>query len=66
MLVLSRKLGEKIHIGSGITITVVQVKGHKVRVGIDAPKEIPVVRGELNEFWGLETSDPPCSPAGKS
>ena len=35
MLVLTRKPGEKIHIGFGITITVVEVKGNKIRLGID-------------------------------
>ena len=36
MLVLSRKPGEKIHIGSNITITVLEIKGTKIRIGIDA------------------------------
>jgi carbon storage regulator len=57
MLVLSRKTGEKIHIGSGITISVVAVMGRKVRIGIDAPKEVPVVRAELNDFLGVESPD---------
>jgi carbon storage regulator len=47
MLVLSRKPGEAIHIGSGITITVVEIKGSRVRVGIQAPDEVPVLRAEL-------------------
>jgi carbon storage regulator len=37
MLVLSRKPGEKIHIGAGITITVIEIAGNKIRLGIDAP-----------------------------
>ena len=53
MLVLSRKPGEKIVIGDGITITVVQVKGNAVRIGIDAPDEVPIVRAELLEFGGI-------------
>lgn len=48
MLVLSRKPGEKIHIGAGITITVVEVNGGKIRLGIDAPKEVPIFRAELS------------------
>ena len=52
MLVLSRKPGEKITIGSRITITVVAVKGNKVRLGIEAPKEVAVLRAELNDFLG--------------
>jgi carbon storage regulator CsrA len=55
MLVLSRKTGEKIHIGSGITISVVAVAGSKVRIGIDAPREVPVVRAELNDFLGVDS-----------
>jgi carbon storage regulator len=50
MLVLTRKLGEKIVIGSDITITVVAINGGKVRIGIEAPKEVPVIRSELNDF----------------
>jgi carbon storage regulator CsrA len=47
MLVLSRKTQEKIHIGDNITVTIVRVKGQTVRVGIEAPEEVRVVRGEL-------------------
>ena len=50
MLVLSRKPGEKIHIGSGITVTVVEIQGNKIRLGIDAPEEVPIFRAELNAF----------------
>ncbi len=47
MLVLTRKLGESIRIGDDITVTVLQIKGGRVRVGIDAPLQVPVVRLEL-------------------
>jgi carbon storage regulator len=47
MLVLTRKLGEKVFIGHAITITVVKVARNKVRVGIDAPDQVHIVRGEL-------------------
>lgn len=47
MLVLARKCEEKIHIGDNITITVLQVKGNSIRLGIEAPREVPVLRGEL-------------------
>ena len=50
MLVLTRKPGESIHIGSGITITVTEVKGNKVRIGIDAPEEVSIFRAELKGF----------------
>ena len=47
MLVLSRKLNQEITIGDNVTITVLKVKGNTVRLGIDAPRHIRVVRGEL-------------------
>lgn len=47
MLVLSRNTDESIVIGNDITITVVAIRGDKVRLGIDAPKEIPVHRLEV-------------------
>ena len=47
MLVLSRKPGEKIIIGNGITLTVIEVKGNQVRVGIDAPDDVRILRAEL-------------------
>ena len=47
MLVLSRKIGERIWIGDQISVTVVRITGGGVRLGIDAPAEMPVVREEL-------------------
>ena len=47
MLVLSRKPGEAIVIGNGITVTVVEVKGERVRLGFTAPAEVPIHREEL-------------------
>jgi carbon storage regulator CsrA len=48
MLVLSRKPGEKVVIGNGIAVTIVEVKGNRVRVGIDAPDEVRILRAELD------------------
>ena len=47
MLVLTRKLNEQIHIGDQVTVTVLRIHGNTVRLGIDAPKNIRVRRGEL-------------------
>ena len=47
MLVLSRKKGQSIRINDDITITVVDIRGDRVRLGIEAPKEIPVHRQEV-------------------
>jgi carbon storage regulator len=47
MLVLSRKVGERIQLGDNITVTLVKVSGSLVRLGIEAPASMPVVREEL-------------------
>jgi carbon storage regulator len=47
MLVLSRKTGERIWIGDNISVTVVRITGGGVRIGIEAPAELPVIREEL-------------------
>lgn len=57
MLVLTRKPQERIQIGDSITITVVRVQGNSVRIGIEAPQEVAIRRGELVEFEADELSD---------
>jgi carbon storage regulator CsrA len=52
MLVLSRKQQEQIKIGDQITVTIVRVKGNTVRVGIEAPRDVRVIRGELPKLDG--------------
>ena len=47
MLVLSRKADQSIHIGDEIRITVVRIRGNRVKLGIEAPGEVSVLRGEL-------------------
>ena len=49
MLVLTRKNQEVIRIGDNITVTILKVKGQAVSVGIDAPREVRIIRGELAE-----------------
>lgn len=49
MLVLSRKKNESIVINNDITIVVVEIRGDKVRLGVEAPKEVPVHRQEVYE-----------------
>lgn len=47
MLVLSRKTGEKIRIGENVTLTIVRIGPNNVRVGIEAPRDLNIVREEL-------------------
>ena len=54
MLVLSRKLGEKIHIGDNICITVVDIDRGKIRLGIEAPRDVPIYRQELLPLKGQQ------------
>jgi len=49
MLVLSRKVGERIQLGDHITVTLVKISGNMVRLGIEAPPHMTVVREELAE-----------------
>jgi carbon storage regulator len=55
MLVLSRRTGESVVIGDDVVITVLEVRGDVVRIGIDAPRSVAVHRAELLEQ--LETSN---------
>ena len=54
MLVLSRKPGQKLQIGDDITVTVLEVHGHVLRLGIEAPRDIRVLRGELQDWQAPE------------
>jgi carbon storage regulator len=58
MLVLSRKKDEKLMIGDNIEITIVDVKGETVKIGIDAPRDIKIYRGELLDAM-REAATPP-------
>ena len=49
MLVLSRKTGEKVVIGDGIEVTVLQIRGDRVKLGFSAPKEVTIHRQELRQ-----------------
>ena len=62
MLVLSRKKDESIVINDNITIVVVEIRGDKVRLGIEAPKEVPVHRREVFDSIS-EVSVPPSGDA---
>jgi carbon storage regulator len=63
MLVLSRKLGEKICIGENICITVVDIDRGKIRLGIEAPRDVPVFRQELLPLKGQAPGQPVTTAA---
>lgn len=47
MLILTRRVGETLMIGDGVTVTVLGVKGNQIRIGVNAPKHMPVHREEI-------------------
>jgi len=51
MLVLSRKKGERIHIGESVVLTVLGWQGSKVRLGIEAPEDVVILREEIQDHW---------------
>ncbi|TWT31513.1 hypothetical protein Enr8_34350 [Blastopirellula retiformator] len=56
MLILSRKIGETIHVGDNVTIVINRISGNRVTVGIDAPNQVRILRGEVME----ETDEHAC------
>ena len=62
MLVLSRKKDESIIIGEAVTVTVIEVRGDKVRLGIDAPRDVPVHRQEVaDQIRAARDAGPPAA-----
>jgi carbon storage regulator len=49
VLVLTRRIGEKITIGDNVTVSVLGLKGHQVRIGIEAPRDVTVNREEVHQ-----------------
>lgn len=66
MLVLSRKIGQSIDVGGKIRFTVVEHRGNTIRIGIDAPRELNIVRTELVEEMEAESdkTSPGVGPLG--
>ncbi len=57
MLILTRRTGESVHIGDDIRLTVLGVRGTQVRIGINAPKDVPVHREEIYHRIKSESDD---------
>ncbi|HEX4412123.1 MAG TPA: carbon storage regulator [Lacipirellulaceae bacterium] len=58
MLVLSRKVGERIHVGDNIVLEIRRIAGNRVTLALDAPRDVRILRGEL-ELAAKEFQDPP-------
>jgi carbon storage regulator CsrA len=58
MLVLTRKPNEQIRVGDDVVITILRVKGQAVRIGIEAPPEVSLLRGELTKFETPPDAEP--------
>ena len=66
MLVLSRKPGERIMIGDNIAVTIVRIGPNNVRVGIDAPRDMNIVREELCGKESVPANEPAASDAHRA
>lgn len=62
MLILTRRVGETVMIGSEVTVTVLGVKGNQVRIGVNAPKDVAVHREEIYERIKREEDGDPKQP----
>lgn len=62
MLVLSRKVNDKIRIGDNIEITIVAMSGDNVRIGIEAPKDVKILRSEVFEEIQRQNLEAVCLP----
>lgn len=66
MLVLSRKVGEKIVVGDNVVITINRVAGNRVTIGIEAPENVRIVRGELEPVVNSFKEDEEPAPSSSA
>jgi len=67
MLVLSRKRGETVYIGNDIVVSITEIKGDRVQLGFDCPRQVPVHRGEVYQRIRREhEAEASSGPPGES
>jgi carbon storage regulator len=59
MLILTRRIDERIFIGDDITLCVLDIEGNRVRLGLEAPKEIAILREEVHDRYAEDASNDP-------
>jgi carbon storage regulator len=64
MLVLVRKLGQRITIGNDVELVVLEIHGNRVKLGIQGPAEVPIHRSEIVDRIGQPRVAPQCVPCG--
>lgn len=57
MLILTRRVDERIFIGEDITVCVLDIEGNRVRLGLEAPKEVAILREEIHQRYSAEASN---------
>jgi carbon storage regulator len=66
MLVLSRKVGERIHVGDNITLEIRRIAGNRVTLALDAPRNVRILRGELERAARDFQDSPPSAPDSRT
>ena len=67
MLVLSRKRGEQVYIGNDIVVSITEIKGDRVQLGFDCPRQVPVHRAEVyHRIHSEQQADVSSGPPGES
>jgi carbon storage regulator len=65
MLVLSRKPGERVVVGNSVMVTVLEVRGDRVKLGIDAPRQVPVYRDEVHRRMRRQQAESNGTPLAR-